>query len=70
MSDGLTISREATAIALATETIAIIDKTMENHGGSQMMAVSDMVNAVLDIRSLMTRLLKEMPKLQQEDAVE
>jgi hypothetical protein len=69
MSEELTISREATTISMATETIAIIDRAMENHAGSQMMAVSDMVNVVLDIRSLMTRLLNEMPRLQQEDSV-
>lgn len=69
MSEELTISREATTISMATETIAIIDRAMENHAGSQMMTVSDMVNVVLDIRSLMTRLLNEMPRLQQEDSV-
>jgi len=69
MTDDLTISQDALVISSATEAIALVDKAMENHAGSQMMAVSDMVNVLLDIRSLMTRLLGAMPKVQQEDDV-
>lgn len=69
MTDDLTISQDVVTISSATEVIALVDKAMENHAGSQMMAVSDMVNVLLDIRSLMTRLLGSMPRIQQEDSV-
>ena len=64
------ISNEAATIATALEVVAIVDKTMEANAGHQMMPVSDTADVLLDIRGLMTKLLKVLPKLDPEEALD
>ena len=57
-------SFEAVAtIAVCLEVMAMVDKSLENNAGHQMMPVSEVADALLDIRGVVSKLLAQMPKL-------
>jgi len=49
-------------ITVCLEVMAMVDKSLENHASHQMMPVSDVADVLLDIRSVVSKLIQQMPK--------